>query len=253
MKFTSTPTTGQQFTASDRKIFASLATAKGRKESGLFMAQGTKCVLDTLGHFSLYALLATTAWAENHTVNVPVTLLKPKDLERISTHSTPPEVIAIYRLPEVCGKPNLSGLVLALDCVQDPGNLGTIIRVADWMGVHTILASTDTADCFAPKVIQATMGAISRVKVHYCPLSDALDGEKPVYGTFLDGEDIYKTPLSGDGIIVMGNEGKGITAEVARAVNRRLFIPPYPRDDRHVESLNVSIATAIILSQFRNK
>lgn len=252
MNFQSEPQSPEQFSASDRKLFASLSSAKGRREAGLFMAQGTKCVLDTLGHFPLRALLATRSWADSHLVTEKVTVVKQKDIERITTLSTAPEVIAVYRLPAP-GEPDLSGLVLALDCVQDPGNLGTIMRVADWMGVHTILASHDTADCFSPKVVQATMGAISRVKVHYCSLPDVLSVKSGVYGTFLDGEDIYSASLPGEGIIVMGNEGKGISPEVASTVTGRLRIPSYPPGEPTSESLNVAVAAALTLAEFRRR
>lgn len=252
MNFASDIHSGGQITASERKLFASLSTVKGRKESGLFMAQGAKCVLDTIEHFSLYALLATKAWADAHPLDCPIRIVKSKDIERITTLSTAPEVIAIYNLP-LPSAPDMSGLTLALDCVQDPGNLGTIMRVADWMGVHTILASHDTVDCFSPKVVQATMGAISRVKVHYCDLSLRLEGRENVYGTFLDGFDIYTSELCSEGIIVMGNEGRGISAEVARKVTQRIKIPSYPADAPTSESLNVSIATAITLAEFRRR
>lgn len=161
-------------------------------------------------------------------------------------------MIAVYRIPELSA-PDFSGLVVALDCVQDPGNLGTIMRVADWMGVHTILASTDTVDCYSPKVVQATMGAISRVRVHYCNLSDVLRGKDHVYGTFLDGSNIYDAALSPSGIVVMGNEGKGISPEVASTVTHRLRIPSFPPDVPTSESLNVAVATAITLAEFRRR
>lgn len=244
--------TASGITNAQRKIYASLATTKGRREHKLFMAQGTKCVLDTLGQFPLHTLLATAAWASEHTCDCPCTIVKPSDLERITTLSTRPEVIAVYEIPEQ-SVPELDGVVLALDCVQDPGNLGTIMRVADWMGVHTILASSDTADCYSPKVVQATMGAISRVKVHYCDLPDMLRGNPHVYGTFLDGENIYETPLTDTGIIVMGNEGKGISQAVASEVTDRIKIPSFPPDAPTSESLNVAVATAITLSEFRRR
>ncbi len=252
MIFTSESQPTRDFTAAERKLYTSLATAKGRKESGLFMAQGTKCVLDTISHFSLFTLLSSANWAERHGDNLNPRVVRMKDLERISTLSTPPEVIAIFRIPEP-SVPDMSGLVLALDCVQDPGNLGTIMRVADWMGVHTILASADTADCFSPKVVQATMGAISRVKVHYCDLPSALGGKEYVYGTFLDGSDIYESSLPDSGIIVMGNEGRGISSEVAETVTHRIRIPSFPPDVPTSESLNVAVATAITLAEFRRQ
>lgn len=145
-------------------------------------------------------------------------------------------------------------LVVALDGVQDPGNLGTIIRACDWFGVTTILCSRDTVDAFNPKVIQSTMGAIGRVKLHYVDLPaiiSQLPDTTPLIGTFLDGENIYATKLPQSGMIVMGNEGHGISAEVAELINCRLYIPPYPADASHVESLNVAMATAITLAEFR--
>ncbi len=235
-----------------RKTYASLAQPKGRRESGLFMAQGTKCVLDTMGHFQLEALLATNNWIEQHP-GIATSQVTTRDLERISTLSTPPQVIAIYKIPAPAQLPDFtSELVLALDCVQDPGNLGTIMRVCDWMGVHSILASSDTADVWNPKVVQATMGAISRVRVIYTDLGQALEKAKvPIYGTFLDGENIYKADLAAPSVIIMGNEGKGISSAIAELVTHKLTIPSYPPDTPTSESLNVAIATAITLSEFR--
>lgn len=150
--------------------------------------------------------------------------------------------------------PQFKGLVLALDRVQDPGNIGTILRCCDWMGVDTVIASADTVDCFNPKAVQASMGALAHVKVYYTDLAEYLGSiDAPVYGTFLDGENIYREALSECGVIIMGNEGKGISHEIEKFVNRRLYIPPYPTDSVHVESLNVGMATAITLSQFRSR
>ncbi len=238
-----------------RKKYASLSTTKGRRAHSLFMAQGTKCVLDTIGFFETETVLATPDWiglhpeiAENH----EVTLVKQSDLERISTLTSPPDVIAIYFIPEQRELTLGKGLAIALDGVQDPGNLGTIIRVADWMGVTDIIASQDTVDVWNPKVIQATMGAISRVNICYTDLPVFLDKSTlPIYGTFLNGDNIYKTPLTEDGIVVMGNEGKGISDEVARFIKHRLLIPSYPPGRATSESLNVAIAAAITLSVFR--
>lgn len=241
-----------------RKIYTSLSSVKGRREHNLFMAQGEKCVSDTLDYFEVHTIIATREWIESHksiAETFDISPAKTTDMQRISTLSTSPDVIAIYKIPDI-KKPNINGnLVIALDGVQDPGNLGTIMRVADWMGVDTILASKDTVDVWSPKVVQATMGAISRVKVFYTDLPSFIDSHAgtPVYGTFLDGDDIYEVPLSKSGIVVMGNEGKGISEELARKVNRRLFIPPYPAGRHTSESLNVAIATAITLSEFRRR
>ncbi len=244
------------------KEISSLAETKGRRKHGAFMAEGTKCVLDTLEAFELRHLVATEAWLEAHRLPEAVDPAKIVTANRgqigaISSMSLAPDVVAVYNLPaqpDFCPDSLAGKLVVALDRVQDPGNLGTIMRTADWMGIDTILASTDTVDCFNPKVIQATMGAISRVKVIYGDLPAMLKAASqfmPVYGTFLDGTNIYATRLSTDGIVVMGNEGRGISPEVADTVSHRLLIPSYPPDAPTSESLNVATATAICLSQFR--
>lgn len=241
------------------KSVASLDERKHRRREGAFKAEGSKCVLDTLGHFSLRTLYATQEWMDEHPdiARLPQAVTAGRgDLRKMSSLTTPGQVIAVYDIPERTFSPaETSGsLMLALDTIQDPGNLGTIIRACDWFGVRTVVCSRDTVDVYNPKVVQATMGALARVGVHYTSLPQWLgqqtDGIE-VYGTFLDGEDIYESTLERQGVIVMGNEGKGISAEVAAAVTRRLFIPPYPRHASHVESLNVSMATAVILSQFR--
>ena len=150
-----------------------------------------------------------------------------------------------------------NGIVVALDGVQDPGNLGTIIRTCDWFGVHDIYCSKDTADCYNPKVVQATMGALARVKVHYVDLLDVIQECKekdfPIYGTFLDGNSIYNAELTKYGVIVMGNEGNGVSAEVMALANKKLLIPSYPPERPTSESLNVSVATAIVVSMFRSQ
>jgi len=145
-------------------------------------------------------------------------------------------------------------LCIALDGVQDPGNLGTIIRIADWFGIDTIICSQTTADAYSPKVVQATMGSISRVKVFYTDLTEflrELDRDIPIYGTLLDGENIYNSQLSANGIIVMGNEGNGISPAIRELVSHRLLIPSYPLERDTAESLNVAIATAITVAEFR--
>lgn len=243
-----------QLTNAQRKAFASLATAKGRRQTGLFMAQGEKCVRDTIGHFELVALVYEPSEADEWASVRELVVAKREDMLKVSTLATPPSVVAVYRIPEQQEKmPDPTALSLALDCIQDPGNLGTIMRVADWMGIRDIFASEDTADVWNPKVVQSTMGAISRVKVHYCNLPSMLSQctHLPIYGTFLDGDNIYKAELSHCGIIVMGNEGNGISPAVAACVSRRLLIPSYPPGEPTSESLNVAVATAITLSEFR--
>ena len=252
-----------EMTKANRRLVASLATVKGRREHGMFVAEGTKCVLETVALFDVVALLATEKWIDSHSTELTgnitdITVVKRADIIEMSSLSTPPDVIAIYRIPHIAmPRPVASRLVLALDCVQDPGNLGTIVRIASWMGIDDIYCSTDTVDLYNPKVVQATMGAIARVRVHYCDLPAMLGEARrdgiPVYGTFLDGTDIYRSELTPGGIIVMGNEGNGICVEVASEIDRRLFIPSFPPDAPCVESLNVSVATAITTAEFRRR
>lgn len=250
-----------ELTRARRKEIASLAGAKGRRKHGAFMAEGTKCVLDTLGSFRLRLLVATEEWlADNRQagdVAARVVVANRGIIGEMSTMVLAPDVIAVYDLPEepvfVPGKLQ-DRLVVALDRIQDPGNLGTIMRTADWMGVTTILASADTVDCFNSKVVQATMGAISRVRVIYGDLAEMLGSMSrimPVYGTFLDGESIYRADLCEAAVIVMGNEGRGISEPVAAHVDHRIFIPPFPANRPTSESLNVATAAAITLAQFR--
>ena len=152
---------------------------------------------------------------------------------------------------------NHDNLILVLDQIQDPGNLGTIIRLASWFGIEYIVCSPDTVDCYNPKVVQATMGAIAHVKVLYTDLSLFLNESilkgRTIYGTFLDGDNIYGSELKENGIIILGNEGNGISKEIEKIVTNRLFIPSYQSSARNVESLNVSIAAAIVCSEFRRK
>ncbi len=240
----------------------SLDERKTRRKEGAFKAEGTKCVLDTLGHFNLRHLFATHEWIVNHGADIKSVVdcdalvkVTRNDMSRMTSLSTPSDVIAVYEIPErKIELPSLADkLILALDTIQDPGNLGTIIRVADWFGIREIICSNETADCFAPKVIQSTMGSISRVKLYYGNLPEMINevGAKSVYGTFLDGEDIRKATLQQKGIIVIGNEGKGISAEVEAMVTERLLIPSYPEGQETGESLNAAIATAITLAKFR--
>ena len=252
-----------EITKANRRFIASLATAKGRREHSLFVAEGTKCVLETIDNFNVYALLCTDAWYADHAGSLQsgttdITVVKRADIIEMSSLSTPADVIAVYHIPaRTMPRPCADELSLALDRVQDPGNLGTIIRIASWMGISDIYCSHDTVDLYNPKVVQATMGAIARVAVHYCELpsllADARRNNVPVYGTFLDGDDIYTTPLTQGGVIVMGNEGSGISNAVGSHVDRRLYIPSYPPGAPCVESLNVSVATAITVAEFRRQ
>ena len=140
--------------------------------------------------------------------------------------------------------------------MQDPGNLGTIIRIADWFGIRQLFCSPDTADCYNPKVVQATMGSLARVNISYCQLDhliESLPPDVPIYGTLLDGDNIYEADLQKGGLLVMGNEGNGISPELRQRVTHRLLIPPYPGDRQTAESLNVATATAICCAEFRRR
>ena len=229
-----------------------LATKQCREEQGAFIAEGEKLVGEIRNSDLRIRKIYQTKpiFAEGEIVS-------EKEMERISQLKTANSVLAVVELPKSrlsSVKPD-KNLVLALDRVQNPGNLGTIIRLADWFGISDIVCSEDTADCFNPKVVQATMGAILRVRVHYTNLAEWLKNQHNVkiYGTFLEGENIYSATLDKSGVIVMGNEGQGISAEVAETVSHKLLIPPYPADRCGSESLNVAVATAVICSEFRRR
>lgn len=237
-----------------QKYIRQLEQKKYRKREGCFVAEGTKVVGDLLKRYQPLALYATESW--DAPKGVGYTLVSEEELQRVSFQQHPQQVLAIFPIPQPTDPVSLRGsLTLALDGVQDPGNLGTIIRIADWFGIDTIICSEETADAWNPKVIQATMGSIARVNVIYANLLELLDtlpSDYPVYGTFLDGENIYTQTLSGEGLIIMGNEGNGISYAVRAKVNRRLLIPDFHQGDT-ADSLNVAIATAITCSEFRRR
>lgn len=242
------------------QLFRTLGLRKRRRETGLFIVEGEKCVGETLPYFQLEALIC----APDYIAPVPIEAERrltasPLQLTQLSQLSTPSRVVAVYHMPELrLPKPEelRDKLTVVLDGVQDPGNLGTIMRLCAWYGVRQILASPDTADIFNPKSVQATMGAIGRVAICYASLPEYLaacrDIGLPVFGTLLHGENIYHTELSGSALLVMGNEGRGITPAVQKLITEPLYIPPYPPDSAPgIESLNVACATAITLSEFR--
>ena len=229
-----------------------LATKQGREDLGAFIAEGEKLVGEIRNSsLRIRRILQTKPiFAEGE-------LISEKEMERISQLKTANSVLAVVEVPKhklALADPT-KNLVLSLDRIQNPGNLGTIIRLADWFGISDIVCSEDTADCFNPKVVQATMGAILRVRVHYTNLAKWLSSHKDatIYGTFLEGENIYSAQLETSGVIVMGNEGQGISSEVAECVSHKLLIPPYPADRCGSESLNVAVATAVICSEFRRR
>lgn len=241
------------------KLVRSLAQRKERNANGLFVAEGDKLVPDLFTTFPCQLLLATEAFLQQHPQLKAdeVVVATHAEIERASLLNAPQQVIALFRLPEVMVVPNVANqLTLVLDKVQDPGNLGTIVRIADWFGIRSIVCSPDTVDVFNPKTVQATMGALARVKVYYTDLLDFLKNLPngfPVYGTFLEGDNIYKMDLPQQAVVIMGNEGNGISKEVGQLVNRKLFIPSFPPNEPTSESLNVAVATAITCAEFRRR
>lgn len=242
------------------KFIRSLEQKKVRREERVFVAEGPKLTGDLLGHFHCRYLAATTDWLEAHHPFQAdeIDSATTDEIARASLLKTPQNVIAIFDQREEKTDVSVieSQLCLALDDVQDPGNLGTIIRIADWFGIEHIFCSQGTVDVYSPKVVQATMGALSRVYMHYVSLPELiskLNKRVPVFATLLEGNDIYTQELSTTGLIVMGNEGNGISTEVRKLINRKLFIPNYPEGRDTSESLNVAVATAITCAEFRRR
>jgi len=240
------------------KLVKSLQLKKFRDETGLFVAEGEKCVEELRKGFELVSLYRE---GENATRT---------EIEQMSGMKTPQGVVGVFKKSDspqdgLTAKRSVSdsglsvedGLILVLDGIQDPGNLGTIIRTCDWFGVHTIVCSHDTADCYNPKVVQATMGALARVHIHYVDLPAWLEKTRNqysdirIYGTLLDGKDMYEVLSAQRSIIIMGNEGNGISQAVRSFITHPIRIPSYPKNVETSESLNVSVATAIVLAEFR--
>lgn len=244
--------------ATIKKIHA-LDMRKFRRNEQLFVAEGPKLVDELCATMKPVYIAALPEWISENAKIVSGTeydIVTPDELQRASLQKNPQQVIALFPIPEhrFCTEQLKNELVLMLDGVQDPGNLGTIARIADWFGIRNIICSAETADIYNPKAVQATMGALARVKFHYTDLLQLLSQyDGPVYGTFLDGENIYGQELSENGIIVMGNEGKGISQGVGEMINRRLYIPNYPIGTQTTESLNVAIATSIVCAEFRRR
>ena len=239
------------------KYIRSLELKKNRNKEGKFVAEGFKVVDDLLALQPADLIVATQEWlhGKHFAAQTEVVEVTEEELKKVSFLQHPQQVLAVFKQATSGDfSINTNELNLALDGVQDPGNLGTIIRIADWFGITHIYCSQDTADVYNPKVVQATMGSIARVKVEYgdlLGLVESLPDDVPIYGTLLDGDNIYQQTLENRGLIVMGNEGKGISPALAKKVNHKLLIPNFPEGRATADSLNVAIATAITCSEFR--
>lgn len=232
------------------KLITSLQQKKYRQTHQLFVAEGVKVIQELLlSNFVLEHLYCTTELFEAIESNKK-TIISEADLKKITSLATPNNCLALFQIPPQQKQPT-SSLIVALDAIRDPGNLGTIIRLCDWFGISQLVCSNETVDVYNPKVIQATMGSIARVTITYVDLPQYLQQTKlPVYGTFMDGKNVYKEQLPSEGILVFGNEANGISEEVAHYVTNRLAIPRFGTLQK-TESLNVATATAIFLSEFK--
>lgn len=233
------------------KLIKSLSQKKFRNKHKLFVVEGRKGIREFLNSDfaldSIYTVSETLFEMEEKYINI----LDEKELNKISFLKTPQQALAVFKIPEI-NLPEIKGLILALDGVRDPGNLGTIIRLCDWFGVENLICSEDTVDCYNPKVVQASMGSLARVNVLYKDLPRFFieNVELPKYGAMLEGENIYLQKFPDSAIIIMGNEAKGISEEVENLLTGRVSIPQFGKN-QDTESLNVATATSIILSEFR--
>ncbi|WP_264566495.1 TrmH family RNA methyltransferase [Flavobacterium sp. N3904] len=234
------------------KLISSLQQKKHRFANQLFFAEGVKVIQELLkSNFELEHLYAIKPDFDE-VQSIKKSIVSESELKKISALATPNTCLAVFKIPSN-EKIIESGLIVALDSVRDPGNLGTILRLCDWFGIQQLICSNETVDIYNPKVIQATMGSIARVNVNYIDLKSFISKTHlPVFGTFMDGDNIYKTTLPQEGIIVMGNEANGISEELELMIQNRLTIPRFG-DLQKTESLNVATATSIILSEFKRR
>ena len=237
---------------SEIKLITSLKQKKNRLQHQLFVAEGKKTILELLNSkLQLHQLFTTTL--EFDVADVLQTIITPKELIKISFLKTPNVALAVFKIPQ--SQPiEFKNLIVGLDNVRDPGNLGTIIRLCDWFGVKELVCNIETVDCYNPKVIQATMGSITRVNVSYLNLENFLSSQKNIqkFGAFMDGETVYNMNLPDSGILVLGNEANGICEEVESQITQRISIPRYG-ELQAAESLNVANATAILLNEFKRR
>jgi len=242
------------------KFIKSLTAKKFREIHGSFIAEGPKIISDIAGSpLKIEKLFATRQWLDEHlplTENIEeVTCVTTQELSAISQLTTPNNVLAVVKIPETTFSQDTAAqsLVITLDDIRDPGNLGTIIRIADWFGYQHILCSETSVDAYNPKCVQATMGSIARVRIYYENLQQILrQGATTanIFGAFLSGDPVFNAPLENKGFLIIGNEANGITPEIEKLVKKRLFIPSGNNSGSHAESLNASAATAIICAEF---
>ncbi|NLA63079.1 MAG: RNA methyltransferase [Bacteroidales bacterium] len=241
------------------KYLQSLKHKKYRSQHNTFVAEGAKLILDLMPHLACQLLVVAEEIKDDiPNIEAEETIITTRhEIKKASHLATPPDAIAVfYQSQQDLSHIDFTHkLNLMLDGVQDPGNLGTIIRIADWFGIENIICSLDTVDVYNTKTVQATMGALSRVNIHYASIPQLINQyyNLPVYGTFLNAENIYKETLKPQGFIVMGNEGKGIRPEIEKLITHRLYIPSFSTNNITSESLNVAVATAVVCSEFRRR
>ncbi len=234
---------------SQLKLITSLSQKKYRQRHGLFIAEGVKVVNELLNSsFEVFQLFATKDFTTNKTSNS--ILISENELSKISNLKSPNKVVGVFKISKV--KSNVkNNFTLVLDGINDPGNLGTIIRLCDWFGITKLVCSSDTVDCYNPKVVQSSMGSLTRVNIQYLDLeSFLLETHLPIFIADMDGENIYETKLPKEGILVMGNEANGVSEKIRNIAKNKITIPRFG-EVQETESLNVATATAILLSEFR--
>ena len=235
------------------KRINTLGTKKGRQKLSYFVAESPKLIKDILNsQFNISKIFATEEFADEFPKDL-LNIVSKDELNKISFLKNPQGVLALIEIPEKSYFEN-KGLVLALDAIQDPGNLGTILRLAHWFGIKNVICSNDTADLYNPKVIQSSMAAFAYTNVLYTDLAQFLSTQnKPIYGALMNGKNAYSQELINEAILVMGNEGNGIRKEILPLISHPISIPDYPLNKAKIDSLNVSIATAILCGEFRRR
>jgi len=232
------------------KLITSLQQKKYRIKHGLFIAEGIKVIHELLNSDFVCEYLYCTGDFEHEIKKYKPEIISDKELKKISNLITPNKAFGVFKIPEQ-KQVRQEGLILILDAIKDPGNLGTIIRLCDWFGVEQLICSHETVDCYNSKVVQSTMGSLSRISIVYTNLKDFLNLTKlPIYGALLEGKNVYKSNLPSEGVLIMGNESNGISEEIKELISYQITIPRFGHI-RETESLNAATATAILLSEFK--